>query len=174
MYVDLEMIELFEELESIISNASSIPFSQKSGIDKNEVLTIINEIKTQIPEEVKQATWINKERHKIISDAKLEAEQIVEQAKKEAEKIKKEYNTNIEELKKNSEEVVKAYVEASEPVVQAEEKSKIIISKAERVANEIRLGSIEYADNVLVTLEHNLKNVLEEIQRDRNELNPKR
>ncbi len=174
MYVDLEMIELFEELESVVNNASSIPFSQKSGIDKSEVLGIIGEIKALIPEEVKQATWINKERHKIINDAKQEASELVAQANKEAERVRKEYNSNIEELKKNSEDVVKAYVEASEPVIQAEEQAKIIIDRAERVANEIRLGSIEYADNILSSVEYNLKSVLEEVARDKAELNPER
>ena len=174
MYVDLEMIELFEELESIVNNASSIPFSQKSGIDKNEVLGIIGEIKVLIPEEVKQATWINKERHKIINDAKQEATTLIEQANKEAERVREEYNNNIEELKKNSEDVVKAYVEASEPVVKAEQQAKDIIDRAERVANEIRAGSIEYADNILSSVEYNLKSVLEEVSRDRAELNPER
>lgn len=174
MYVDLEMIELFEELESIINNASSIPFSQKSGIDKNEVLGIIGEIKALIPEEVKQATWINKERHKIINEAKQESAKLVEQANKEAERIREEYNNNVEELKKNSEDVVKAYVEASEPVVKAEQQAKDIINRAERVASEIRLGSIEYADNILSNVEYNLKSVLEEVSRDRAELNPER
>ena len=104
MYVDLEMMELFEELESMIKNASSIPFSHKSGIDKEEVLGIIGEIKAMIPEEVKQASWINTERNKIISEAKQEADQIREQAKRDAEIIASENNNKMEEIKKNSEE----------------------------------------------------------------------
>ena len=47
MYVDLEVMDRFEELECIISNASSIPFSHKSGIDKEEVLELINNIKKE-------------------------------------------------------------------------------------------------------------------------------
>ena len=47
MYVDLEVMDKFEELECIISNASSIPFSHKSGIDKEEVLELINNIITR-------------------------------------------------------------------------------------------------------------------------------
>ena len=86
MYVDLEVMDRFEELECIISNASSIPFSHKSGIDKEEVLELINNIKASLPEELKQAHWVNQERHKIINDSKQEALEIVEQAKKEAEK----------------------------------------------------------------------------------------
>ena len=126
MYVDLEVMDRFEELECIISNASSIPFSHKSGIDKEEVLELINNIKASLPEELKQAHWVNQERHKIINDSKQEALEIVEQAKKEAERIKEEYENNIEELKKNSQEILDAYLEASEPVVKAEEKANEI------------------------------------------------
>ena len=164
MYVDLEVMDRFEELECIISNASSIPFSHKSGIDKEEVL--------ELPEELKQAHWVNQERHKIINDSKQEALEIVEQAKKEAERIKEEYENNIEELKKNSQEILDAYLEASEPVVKAEEKANEMISRAELLAKEIRLGSIEYAEDVLTTVEHNLKSILQEIERNRIELNP--
>ncbi|WP_195939814.1 hypothetical protein [Romboutsia sp. 1001713B170131_170501_G6] len=172
MYVDLEIIELLDELESMINNASSIPFSQKSGIDKNEVLGVIGEIKSLVPEEVKQATWINKERHKIINDAKIEAQELVEQAKKEAQRIQDEYNEKVEELKKNSDEILNAYLESSEPIQKAELQAKEMIARAERIAGEIRLGSIEYADNVLLSLEHNIKDLLEEVSRDRLELNP--
>lgn len=140
MYVDLEVMDRFEELECIISNASSIPFSHKSGIDKEEVLELINNIKASLPEELKQAHWVNQERHKIINDSKQEALEIVEQAKKEAERIKEEYENNIEELKKNSQEILDAYLEASEPVVKAEEKANEMISRAELLAKEIRLG----------------------------------
>ena len=103
MYVDLEVMDRFEELECIISNASSIPFSHKSGIDKEEVLELINNIKASLPEE----------------------------------------------LKPNE-----------------------MISRAELLAKEIRLGSIEYAEDVLTTVEHNLKSILQEVERNRIELNP--
>ena len=144
MYVDLEVMDRSEELECIISNASSIPFSHKSGIDKEEVLELINNIKASLPEELKQAHWVNQERHKIIN----------------------------EELKKNSQEILDAYLEASEPVVKAEEKANEMISRAELLAKEIRLGSIEYAEDVLTTVEHNLKSILQEVERNRIELNP--
>lgn len=170
MKIDLEMIELFEELESMLQNGSSIPFSHKCGVDKQEALRIIGDIKTLIPEEVTQAVWINKERNKIISQAKQDAEELISQAQKEADRIQKEYAQNVEELKKNSEEVVKAYVEASDPVTLAEKKANEIVSKAEKVATEIRLGSIEYAEDVLASVEQNIKCILEEVIRDKNEL----
>ena len=42
-----------------------------------------------------------------------------------------------------------------------------MISRAEVVAKEIKLGSIEYAEDVLSTLEHNLKSMLQEVERNR-------
>ena len=82
------------------------------------------------------------------------------------------YPLYIEELNKNSQEILDAYLEASEPVVKAEEKANEMISRAELLAKEIRLGSIEYAEDVLTTVEHNLKSILQEVERNRIELNP--
>ena len=53
-----------------------------------------------------------------------------------------------------------------------EEKANEMISRAELLAKEIRLGSIEYAEDVLTTVEHNLKSILQEVERNRIELNP--
>ena len=71
-----------------------------------------------------------------------------------------------------SDKILDAYLEASEPVVKAEEKANEMISRAELLAKEIRLGSIEYAEDVLTTVEHNLKSILQEVERNRIELNP--
>ena len=95
MNIELEVMDKFEELEYIISNASSIPFTHKSGIDKDEVLELIGKIKSSLPDELKQAHWVNKERNKIINEANQDADKIVEQAKKEAERIKEEYENNF-------------------------------------------------------------------------------
>lgn len=95
MKVDLEMMDLFEELEETVKNASTNPFSHKCSIDKQYVLQLLADIRSLIPEEVTQAVWVNKERHKIINKAKQEAEEIIEQANKEASRIEEECNNNM-------------------------------------------------------------------------------
>ena len=170
MNIELEIMELIEELESTINNASSIPFSHKSGIDKEEVLSIIADIKIILPEEVKQAVWINKERQKILNNANQDAEILIEQAKKEADKLIEKANKEIEDMKKNSEEMIKSYMDSDELVVKAEERAKTIIEKAENTAREIKLGSIRYADDVLEELQYNLQGIMNEIETNRSEL----
>lgn len=59
-------------------------------------------------------------------------------------------------------------------MTKADERAKEILEKAESVAKEIRLGAIEYAEDVLTSVEYNLKGILEEVERDRRELNPKK
>ena len=125
MYVDLEVMDRFEELECIISNASSIPFSHKSGIDKEEVLELINNIKASLPEELKQAHWVNQERHKIINDSKQEALEIVEQAKKEAEKERREIMQNM--LKESfTKEQIKKVLKATDTEIARVEKEMLV------------------------------------------------
>ncbi|MBC6003953.1 Uncharacterised protein [uncultured Clostridium sp.] len=170
MNIDLEIMELLEELESTINNASSIPFSHKSGIDKEEVLNIIADIKAILPEEVKQAVWINKERQKILNNANQDAEILIEQATKEAEQIIEKAMKETEDMKKNSEDIIKSYIDSDGLVVEAEEKAKAIIEKADYTAREIKLGSIRYADDVLEGLQYNLQNIMDEISTNRREL----
>lgn len=170
MKIDLEMIELFDQLEDKIRNAQTARFSQKSVIDKDELLDIIKEIRTLMPDEITQAVWINKERNRILNEAKRDANELKAQAEKDAEKIKEEYQRSLEELRKNSEETLKDYIESSDVVSQAEQRAKEISEKAEIVAREIRQGSIEYATDVLSAVEHNLRSILEEVIRDKSEL----
>ena len=170
MKIDLEMMELFDDLEDRIRNAQTARFSQKSVIDKEELLAMIKEIRALMPDEVTQAVWINKERNRILSEAKRDAKELVAQAEKDAEKIKEEYNKSLEELKQNSEETLKDYIESSDVVGQAEQRAREISERAEHVAREIRQGSIEYATDVLSSVEHNLKSILEEVMRDKAEL----
>ena len=85
MKIDLEIMDLFQELEEIIENAPLKGLTRKSiSLDKEEVLNIISDIKSLMPEEVNQAIWINRERQRIITEAKAEAEKIIAQANQEA------------------------------------------------------------------------------------------
>ena len=77
MKIDLEIMDLFQELEEIIENAPLKGLTRKSiSLDKEEVLNIISDIKSLMPEEVNQAIWINRERQRIITEAKAEAETV--------------------------------------------------------------------------------------------------
>lgn len=167
MKIDLEIMDLFQELEELIEHAPLKGLARKSiSIDKEEILSIINDIKTLMPEEVNQAIWINRERQRIITEAKVEAEQIIAQANQEAQIRVKEGEKFEENLKQQFDNIV----ESSEVVERAKERATEIISKAESYAVEIREGSIEYAEDVISSIEQNLIETLEIVKRNKREL----
>ena len=167
MKIDLEIMDLFQELEELIETAPLKGLARKSiSLDKEEVLAIISDIKTLIPEEVNQAIWINRERQRIITEAKTEAEKIIEQANQEAQIKAREGKQFEENLKQQFDDIV----ESNEVVERAKERAAEIISKAESYAIEIREGSIEYAEDVIGSLEQSLIETIEIVKRNKNEL----
>ena len=167
MKIDLEIMDLFKELEEVIENAPLKGLARKSiSLDKEEVLAIISDIKALMPEEVNQAIWINRERQRIITEAKAEAEQIIAQANQEAQIKAKEGEQFEENLKQQFDDIV----ESNEVVERAKERASEIINRAEAYAIEIREGSLEYAEDVISSVEHNLIEILEIVKRNKREL----
>ena len=144
----MEIFTLLEELEDILENSKSVPFSGKSVLDKEEILEIIKEIRLKLPEELKQAKWIKEERQRILVEAQKEADGIVKEAE----------NRIISMINEN-EITKKAY-----------EKKAEIIETANEMSREISKGTKDYADNILQGLEVALEDALKIIQNNRKEL----
>jgi len=147
----MEILSLLDALEDAIENAVSVPFSGKCMVDRNEILELIQDIRLKLPDEIKQAKWISKERARILAEAQQEADDIV----------------------KNAESRIAAMVNEHEISQKAYEQAETILSNAKKSAREIRLGTREYADNILGRVEEMLKEMLEVIQENRNELKQK-
>lgn len=73
--------KLLEDLESLVMNASKMPFSNKKMVEEEEILQIIDDLKESMPAELEQAKKVLAEKDKIISDAQHHAESMVAQAK---------------------------------------------------------------------------------------------
>jgi cell division septum initiation protein DivIVA len=144
----MEIFTLLEELEDILENSKSVPFSGKSVVDKDEILEIIKEVRLKLPEELKQAKWIKEERQRILVEAQKEADDIVKEAE----------NRIISMINEN-EITKKAY-----------EKKAEIIETANEMSREISKGTKDYADNILQGLEVALEDALKIIQNNRKEL----
>jgi vacuolar-type H+-ATPase subunit H len=105
-------------------------------------------MRATIPEEIKQARWIVKERQEMLAEAKREAERIVREAREQQARLI------------SDEEVTK----------QAERAADEIVEDARTREREIRLGAEDYADEILNTLEVNLQKFLAAVQRGRDRL----
>ncbi|TCS89618.1 hypothetical protein EDD65_10592 [Keratinibaculum paraultunense] len=144
----MDILKLIDEIEDIIENGSSVPFSSKVMIDANEIYDIISEIRIKLPEEIKQANWIKEERQRILAEAQKEADTIINEA----------------ELR------LKELIEEDEITKKAKELAEEITTRAQNNAKEIRLGALEYADNILANTQEDLKRLIEILNENRKEL----
>ena len=73
--------KLLEDLESLVMNASKVPFTNKKMVEEEEILQIIDDLKESMPAELEQSKKILAERDKVIADAQHHADGMVAQAK---------------------------------------------------------------------------------------------
>ena len=83
----MNLLELVEELEDLTETSSQIPLTGKVMIDRDELLEIINEMRNEIPTEVREAKQISTDRDTIIKKKKKEADNIIQGARSHAEEI---------------------------------------------------------------------------------------
>lgn len=147
----MDLLTLIDEVEDILEAGTSIPLTGRVLVDKNELLDIVKEIRIKLPDEIKQAAWIKEERQRIIDEAQKTASTMIEDAEKK-----------LEELI-NNEEVFKI----------ANERAEEIVNKAQLSSDEIRMGSLEYADEILYEAQEKFKELIQLLNENRKELRVK-
>ena len=78
----MEILKMIDLLEDKVEQSNSIPLLNRALIDKEEILAAIEEIRLNIPEDMKQARLIKEERKRIIAEAQTEADEIINNAKR--------------------------------------------------------------------------------------------
>jgi cell division septum initiation protein DivIVA len=147
----MDVLVLIDKLDDVVHNAKQVPLTDQVRVDKEEIYDILDQMRATIPEEIKQARWIVKERQEMLAEAKREAERVIKDAKQR-------------QLQLTSEEEV---------YKQAERAADDIIEDARTREREIRLGAEDYADDILNTLEVNLSKFIAAVQRGRERLQGK-
>src|SRR5881394_1009415 len=72
-----------QQLEDMVTQAKSMPLSSSALLNRDEVLELLAQMRESLPEEIKQARWIVKDREDLLAKARAEGERIVEQAHEE-------------------------------------------------------------------------------------------
>ncbi|MDX6632405.1 MAG: hypothetical protein QOG09_970 [Solirubrobacterales bacterium] len=144
----MDVLVLIDKLDDLVHNSKPVPLTDQVRVDREEIYDILDQMRATIPEEIKQARWIVKERQEMLAEAKREAERIIKGARDQQARLVSE------------EEVMK----------QAERGAEEILEDARSREREIRLEAEDYADQILNTLEVNLQKFLAAVQRGRDRL----
>ncbi|KAF5048017.1 hypothetical protein SDC9_55116 [bioreactor metagenome] len=141
----MDILNLLERIEDIIEEASKFPLSNKVMIDKDEILEVINEIRLKLPDEINRASWVAKERQRILNEAQSEADELIEKVQDQQRYL----------------------IEDNEITKQAQKHANQIIQEAERKANEMKFGAYSYSDEILSKLQEKIGEINNIIEQNR-------
>ncbi|MBO4493291.1 MAG: vacuolar-type H+-ATPase subunit H, partial [Ruminococcus sp.] len=80
--------EILEEMDELLDKAGSVPFvSHKKVIDGERMRELINDVRLNMPHELKEAKKIEFDCQRILNEAKLNAESIIRKAEERAAQI---------------------------------------------------------------------------------------
>ena len=130
----IDILHLLDRLEDAIRSGWHMPGTSRCMVDENELQEIIESIRESIPEQMRQAQEITRERDEILGAAKTAAEQTIAEARAQALEMVQEQS-----LYKT-----------------AEREARRIIEEANQQAGEIRTRADEYALQSLTALETQL------------------
>lgn len=127
----MKVLELLEELEDIVDEATGLPLTGKIMLDAEEIFQIVREIRLALPDDVQQAKWIRDERDRILAEAKTEYERIIREAKKQADYL----------------------VETDDITLRATKLAGEIKQDAETHARVMRMRTYDYVDKMLYDMQ---------------------
>ena len=137
----MDLTSRLTELEEMVRDAKSMPLSSSALLNRDEVLDLIEDLKSSLPDEIKQARWVVKDREELLAKARRDAEAMVEQAR-------------AEQLRLASHEAV---------MQRAKDEAERIVQEADEDARRLRLEAEDYVDAKLAQLEGTLQKILEEM-----------
>lgn len=141
--------EILEMMDDMIEKAAKMPFSKnRSLVDTDKFAELIEEIRMNLPTEIKQARNLVNDRKIILKDAKDEADSIIRKA----------------------EERAKVLVSGEEITKQAQARASEIMTNAQNKSKELRLATNEYVDNMLGRVEELLAKDLVDVKKTRSAL----
>ncbi len=80
----MDVLVLIDKLDDLVHNAKAVPLTDQVRIDREEIYDILDQMRATIPEEIKQARWIVKERQEMLAEAKRETDRLLGEAREQA------------------------------------------------------------------------------------------
>ena len=81
----VDIFYLLDRLEELVSLGKRVPFYGKVMVEENEFLALVDQLRIAVPNEIKQAQRVIRERQTIIAESHEEAARILDAARKRAE-----------------------------------------------------------------------------------------
>jgi vacuolar-type H+-ATPase subunit H len=139
----MDLQYLIDRLETMVTNARRVPISGRIMLDEQELADLIDQMRTVLPEEVRAARKVLRERDSYIAEAQQQADDILKTAHEQAEML----------------------LDQQGLMAEAEARASQYLEQVERDVQERINGADEYARQVLTQLHEQLNRHLRTIEK---------
>jgi cell division septum initiation protein DivIVA len=139
---------LLQHLRDMLESARKLPMSASVSVNREEFGAVLQEAIDGLPDELREARWLLKERDQVVERAEHEAQRLLEAARVRAERM----------------------VEKNELVRQARRTAEEILEHAERQAAALRHEAEDYVDRKLAAFEVVLDRTMQQVHKGRERL----
>ena len=136
--------ELLEQFDEVLDSGFKFP-GKKTVVDVDRLRAVVDDIRLNIPAEIKQAKGIVADRADIITNAKREADGII----------------------RSAEERAKAMTSQEEIVKLSQQKAAEIIATAQAKSREMRKAAQDFVDDIMRRADEGLTGNLGEVRKTR-------
>lgn len=140
--------EIILRVRDQVETARSVPMSSSVMVNRDDLLALLEDALAGLPEELRQARWLLKEREEFLAKARREAEEIIDSGRQQAERM----------------------VERAEVVRESRRRAQQIIDDAEATARALRHEAEDYIDQKLATFEVVLERTMQAVHKGRERL----
>jgi cell division septum initiation protein DivIVA len=143
----VSLYRVIDKVESTVKEGAWLPFGYRV-VSQERMLDLIEKLRASLPDEVGRAKQVTKDKDRLLSQAKEQAERMVEEASSAKSHL----------------------LDESEIAREARSRADAVIEEAEARAAQIRRGADEYADRLLSQLDATLGGALASVQKGRQAL----
>ncbi len=144
----MDLIERLDELQVLVEEAKAVPLSSSAVINRTEFLELLAQLKETVPEEVREARWMSRDRDELLARARKEAERIVTEAAEQRDRL----------------------LSRTQIVHAAQRESERLLDEARERCARMRLEAEDYIDQKLAAFEILLNKTLTVVSRGREQL----
>ncbi|MCQ2434290.1 MAG: vacuolar-type H+-ATPase subunit H [Oscillospiraceae bacterium] len=142
----MNVMEILDEIDEMLEKSKAFPLAaHKIMIDGDRLRELVNDVRLNLPKELKRAQLIDYDCDRIMKEAQQNAEKVVRDAEDRAKKLASE----------------------SEIVEEAKRKAHELLTKTKAKCDETKEATAAYVERSLATTEKQIAAALEEIKKER-------
>jgi len=143
-----DILEIVDDLIVHLHESKTMPLSSNALVDRDMILSMLESLRASLPDELRAARWMVREREAFIARTNEKAREIVDKARSEADHL----------------------VSDSNIVAEAVEEANILVRRAEGEARKLRLETEDEIEKKLQRVEALLSDIMSQVQATRDEL----